>query len=470
MKLNFILVCFVALILSSLLLSSNVVAFANDSLTLDTELQDASSMTWPLLPGESINDIARLFYPKNKFMQRQFVFKTLRLSANIRPHLNADVRFKTPIILVIPTLKSLSNVTHAIKAGRNKSSKQKLHLSYNLQQAIEVIPASMMRDYEELVTKNEFLKQQLAKLNEKIILLQSKLDNLKLIFDKTFNSSSHTVPANDSTDNAIKNPPSKKVFKNLNASPNASTSAIASPAVANTETAQKTSSLLDYLNTDLVKAALALGLLLILSTFLLQKYREHMFAKLSFVASRMQTTVLDMGGLIHNRLETKQETQNSVLQAQVAKKEGERLDSTLEEARLLMSINRSSDAIVHLKMTIESQPKASINHWLYLLEIFRKLNLKEDFENYATELHNTFNVMTPIWYETEVAIYVPQNLEEFPHIMEKLYSVWPGDSAIAYLRGLITDNRGGERSGFGKEVLSEILMLIAVLDMRKELN
>jgi len=135
-----------------------------------------------------------------------------------------------------------------------------------------------------------------------------------------------------------------------------------------------------------------------------------------------------------------------------------------------MSINRSSDAIVHLKMTIESQPKASINHWLYLLEIFRKLNLKEDFENYATELHNNFNVMTPIWYETDVAIYVPQNLEEFPHIMEKLYNVWPGDSAIAYLRGLIADNRGGERSGFGKEVLSEILMLITVLDMRKELN
>ncbi len=448
------------------MLSSNVVAFANDSLTLDTELQDVNSMTWPLLPGESINDIARLFYPKNKFMQRQFVFKTLRLSANIQPHLNADVRFKTPIILVIPTLKSLSNATHAIKAGRNQSSKQKLHLSYNLQQAIEVIPASMMRDYEDLVTKNEFLKQQLAKLNEKIILLQSKLDNLKLIFDKTFNSSSHTVPANDSIDNAIKNPPSKKLFKNLNASPSTS----ATTAVANTETMQKTDSLLDYLITDLVKVALALGLLLILSTYLLKKYRERMFAKLSFVASRMQTTVQDLGGLIHSRLETKQETQNSVQQAQVAKKEGDRLDSTLEEAKLLMSINRSSDAIVHLKMTIESQPKASINHWLYLLEIFRKLNLKEDFENYAMELHNNFNVMTPIWYETDVAIYVPQNLEEFPHIMEKLYSVWPGDSAIAYLRGLIADNRGGERSGFGKEVLSEILMLIAVLDMRKELN
>jgi hypothetical protein len=37
------------------------------------------------------------------------------------------------------------------------------------------------------------------------------------------------------------------------------------------------------------------------------------------------------------------------------------------------------------------------------------------------------------------------------------------------LRGLIADNRGGERIGFGKDVVEEILMLIAVLDTRKEL-
>jgi hypothetical protein len=147
-----------------------------------------------------------------------------------------------------------------------------------------------------------------------------------------------------------------------------------------------------------------------------------------------------------------------------------RLESTLEEAKQLMSINRTSDAIAYLKLTIEAHPKATINHWLYLLEIFKKLNLKEDFEKYAKDVHETFNVITPIWRETEIAMVVPQSLEEFPHIMEKLYNTWPADAATVYLRGLITDNRGGERTGFGKEVVSEILLLIALLDVRKDLS
>ncbi len=447
-----------------LLLSGILVATADDSLTLDNDLQSADSMTWPMLPGESVKDIARLFYPKNQAMQRQFIFKTLRLSANIQPQLDAAERFEVPTLLVIPTLKSLSNSTHAIKSGRNKSSKQKLHLSYNLQQAIEEIPAKMIQDYDVLVSKNEFLKQQLTKLNEKIVFLQTKLDDLKLILDKTFNLSAKAAPANDSANGAIKNPPSKKVLKNLNVSttPN--------PVSTNNVVTQEAGSLLDYLNTDLVKVALVLGFLAVLCTYLLKKYRQRMFSKLSFVTTKMHSSVQDLGGFIQNRLEAKQETRGSAQEAQAAKEVESRLDATLEEAKLLMSINRSNDAIAHLKMTIEAQPKASINHWLYLLEIFRKLNLKEDFENYAKELHEIFNVMTPIWYETEIAMVVPQSLEEFPHIMEKLYSVWPGDLATVYLRNLIADNRGGERTGFGKEVLSEILLLIALLDTRKDFN
>ena len=104
-----------------------------------------------------------------------------------------------------------------------------------------------------------------------------------------------------------------------------------------------------------------------------------------------------------------------------------------------------------------------------MLEIYRKLNLKDEFEAHAAGLHQIYNVMTPVWYETAVAMVVPQSLEEFPHIMEKLYTVWPGDLATVYLRGLIADNRGGERVGFGKAALSEILMLIEILDIQKEL-
>jgi hypothetical protein len=193
-----------------------------------------------------------------------------------------------------------------------------------------------------------------------------------------------------------------------------------------------------------------------------------MLSKMSFVATKMQASVADLGGFWQA---TKQVVGiESKPEPTISKEGGVRLDATLEEAKLLMSINRATDAIAHLKMTMEAQPKAAINHWLYLLGIFKKLNLKEDFEKYATDLHSTFNVMTPIWQDTEIAMVVPQSLEEFPHIMEKLYSTWPNDTATIYLRGLITDNRGGERTGFGKEVLSEILLLIALLDIRKTIN
>ncbi len=434
-----------------LALSHNVVALADDALALDSEQANANSMTWPMLPGENLNDVARLFYPKNKALQKRFVFKTLRLSAENRPNLSANERFDSPTLLVIPTLKSLSNGTRAIKSGQGKSHQQKLKLSYD----IEKMPAKLMQEYELLLSKNAFLKEELAKLNEKLIFLQAKLNELKLILDKTLVLPSNSVSTESS--------PIKKEFKNLN-------KAVIDHPQATMPEAQNVSALLDFLNTHLVKIILAFSLLALLGVYLFNKYQQYMFSKISFAATKMQATVQGFSGYIQNRLETKQELPEPVQAARDAKEADARLDSTLEEAKLLMSINRSSDAIAHLKMTIDAQPKASIGHWLYLLEIFRKLNLKEDFENFATELHNTFNVLTPVWYETEVAIYVSQSLEEFPHIMEKLYSLWPDEMATIYLRDLITDNRGGERTGFGKEVLSEILMLIAVLDMRKDLN
>ena len=157
----------------------------------------------------------------------------------------------------------------------------------------------------------------------------------------------------------------------------------------------------DYLNMDWVKAALTFGLLAMLSAFLLKKYRERMLEKMNFVATHLQASVqeiiVDFGGYLNPNPKPKpkepEDTPEVRMQAQAAKEVEARLDSTLTEAKLLMSINRHQDAIAHLKLAIESQPKAAINHWLYLLEIFRKLKLKEDFEAYAKGLHDIYNVM-----------------------------------------------------------------------------
>ncbi|MBC7755291.1 MAG: hypothetical protein H7Z20_01360 [Bdellovibrio sp.] len=526
MKLKLILV-----VMLGLVLSGNVWAETTDSLALDNDLQSAqesTSMTWPMLPGENLNDVACLFYPKSVVMQRLFVNKTLNLNTAKQSHLTAAARFAEPTLLVVPTLKSLSKSVPVKQAAAQKPRTNRLQITTDFESLLKKVPVKFKEEYEFWVSKNELLKQQLAILKQKIVFLESKLNNLTLIWEKTLSpsaSKSTTINAdanvntntNTSTNSvttdktAINNNANtaavnattttqgannvaevasavttatnantgvvaketgsvsgKKVFKNLNQKPAANASA------PKAELAQASNTLLDYLNTDLAKIALALGALLVLAAFLLKKYRERMFAKMSFVATSMQATlqetIVDFGGYLKPKLPEPDNTPEAKQQAQAAKEVEARLDSTLSEAKLLMSINRHQDAIAHLKLTIESQPKASINHWLYLLEIFRKLNLKDDFEAYAKGLHDIFNVMTPVWYETEISIVVPQSLEEFPHIVEKLCSVWPGELASVYLRGLINDNRGGDRTGFGKAVLNEILLLVAMLDVRKDLK
>lgn len=494
MKLKFILVLLLALNGSGKVLAetSNTLPIVNG---LQTELTQANSQVWPVLPGESLNDIARLFYPQNVVMQRLFISKTLRLNMGKQANLNATARFKEPILLVIPTLKSLSRNTQVTQPTAEKPAKHQLQITTDIERVLDSVPSELKEEYEFWVSKNELLKQQLAILKDKIVFLETKLNGLKLIWEKTLslpagdsaainagtNGVTAETNANNSTEiasnttNAINSAAGavvtsagsgKKVFKNLNAKP---TSSPVAPKI----TALKSSKdVLDYLNMDWVKAALALGLLAILSVFALKKYRAYMFAKMSFATTKMHTsiqeTMVDFGGYLKPK--TLEESPEVKLQAKAAKDAEARLDSTLAEAKLLMSVNRHQDAIAHLKLTIEAQPKACINHWLYLLEIYRKLDLKDEFEAHATGLHQIYNVMTPVWYDTKVAMVVPQSLEEFPHIMEKLYTVWPGHLAGAYLRGLIADNRGGERVGFGKAVLREILMLIEILDIQKELN
>jgi hypothetical protein len=371
-------------------------------------------------------------------------------------NLKAGDRFETPTLLVIPTLKSLSNSTRAIKSAQKKSKVQKLKMSYDIEQ----IPARLMKEYELLLSKNAFLKEELAKLNEKLIFLQAKLNELKLRWDKTLDLSRANLSDKPAP---VDHPPAKKAFKNLNHAAEPKPQADAPTSLMD--------SVMQRLNNNLGLTISVLCLATVLGVYLFRKYQRKVVDNISFVATKMQTTVADLGDYFQATKTINDDPLKTVqLQTKASKETGVRVDATLDEAKLLMSVNRSNDAIAHLKMTIESQPKASINHWLYLLEIYRKLDLQAEFEQYAEQMHQTFNVMTPVWYGKEVAMHVPQSLEEFPHIMERLYSSWSDNTAAgAYLRNLIIDNRGGERSGFGVEVIDEITTLIELLSVRREL-
>lgn len=467
--------------------SSNVDSSRTDELNTATASDTGNTLSWTAIAGESLNDVAGAFYPNNKAMQRLFIAKTLQLNPEIEPKLKPSMVFAAPTLLTIPTLKSLSKSKQAANTSqRAKAASQELSTSNGVEAAASNLPALLTQEYELLLSKNGFLKVELERLHARISVLQAKLGYLKLVLDKALSLSDKPSSTTDLTGNS--NPPeaqdvastatAKKAFKNLNENNVSSVNTVAkqvkpltqqspvSAVLATDKVEESSSNLLKYA----LLAALGLVALLALAVYLLKKYRQRAIERFSQSMPIMDDTLTNLGGQWQD---TEQEAEQ---QLQISAKrfmntqmrdEQARAASTLEEAKLLMSINRMQDAIDHLKLIIETQPKISINHWLCLLEIFRKMHLKEDFEHYAQNLHRIFNVMTPVWYETSAAIVVPQDLEEFPHIMEKLDAVWPSDLAKVYLESLITDNRDGDRAGFSQAVLDEILMLIALLDTRK---
>ena len=510
-------------LLTVLTFVGNVSAAAD--LINDSPIQNASrdtenTLSWPAIPGENLSDMAYAFYPKNREMRRLFVARTLQLNPTIAPKLKASMEFEEPTLITIPTLKSLSKSRQAIRATKIANPNSQLNMSLNLNTAASEIPALLLQEYELLLSKNTFLKAELERLHEKINALQAKLSSLKLVFDKTLTLPNDTNTANnlDTTNLALEvnlpqtpavkeSLPAKKTFKNLDEnSTNAVNSvakqvkpftqqspesALVNPLIPSEKT-EESSNLLNYI----LWAVFGFSALFALGVYLFKQYRWRKLREFSESVPMMDDTLSDFGGKwqdtdlgVENGAEKIPEQAEYIVEHQSVlnnslpannfmntqmRNEQAKATSSLEEAKLLVSVSRTKDAIDHLKSTIETQPKTSINHWLYLLEIFRKLHLKEDFESYAQSLHHTFNVMTPVWYETNVAnnaaIIVPQQLEDFAHIMLKLETVWPSDLAKVYLHSLLTDNRDGERVGFSKAVMDEILMLIALLDTRKDFD
>jgi hypothetical protein len=157
------------------------------------------------------------------------------------------------------------------------------------------------------------------------------------------------------------------------------------------------------------------------------------------------------------------------------KEEGELV---LEQARIYVNINREKEAIMILKAQIQSAPKVSLDHWLALLDIYRKTNQKEEFLESAHQLHQAFNVIQPTWDNLPLPMVIANSLLEFPHIIESLMKLWSEiDNSLQklvetkiFLDTLLTDNRDNERGGFGLEVLLEIKLLRDILDIRDKFS
>lgn len=78
------------------------------SLSAAASTESMQSMAWPLQPGESIQDLSRLIYPKSARMQQYFVAETIRLNREAQPDLQASKVFAFEQQITIPSIKQLS--------------------------------------------------------------------------------------------------------------------------------------------------------------------------------------------------------------------------------------------------------------------------------------------------------------------------------------------------------------------------
>jgi len=433
----------------ALFIANAVHAEVDGSAQLSQRSDTPDTMVWPMLPNESLSQLAAKFYPHNKSMQREFIAKTKRLN---KIKLNGSTSHKNLTAITIPNLKSLS-----VKAGRIKRAQKKaLNLSYNIEPAdisslsFSKIPERLVKQYKTLLERNTFLKVEIDKLNKRLVFLENKLGQLTLILDRTL-----SLPA------------PKRKLKNLDAEKQTTKplqiELVKKPTIEPTKKQETAMSRFFDLSNKWLWAALGLFALLVVGgSYLGRKRKDKSFNSLiKTISQQNPVNTMAEAGHIEDAL-----FQNEPLGHHTVVEE-EADDSAVQEAKVLMSKGSPDEAIAHLKWTIRANPRASIKPWLYLLDIFRQQNAKDEFEKYASEMHENFNAMTPIWTQGSVDVVVAQSLEEFSYITDKLTDDWPNEKLINYLKKLVLDNRSGQRSGFSKAVIAEILLLIDVLEIRE---
>lgn len=110
---------------------------------------------------------------------------------------------------------------------------------------------------------------------------------------------------------------------------------------------------------------------------------------------------------------------------------------------------------------IEYSPRHYLQASLRLLDIYRGVGKRHEYEILAGQLHQSFNAWIEPW-ESAADGAAPQSLKQFPHILQRLEECWGQRDCQDYLEKLLEDNRGGNRHGFNRAVLHEIVTLITM--------
>jgi len=430
--------CISSLLLLLAALFSNSLLAADDPADVPASEQ-TPTLTWPLLPGENLKQLARLFYPDDSAMQAVFIRQTLAISRDLHPQLQADQRFDQITSIIIPDLKALSR-----HAGPLVKKPGALQMARQMdEKSTTIVTEAMWQQYQTLEQNNQQLQLALDTLNRRLDHLQQTVQELTLQTQQPLQTPAADKPA-------ITKPTSSKTAA---PQPPAETANIP-----DTQVVTSSSAFAGILATWRYIAALA-GLLLGLLLFWLMRHkRRHVAADREQFTQWLNTIQPDIAPE-HAPLKPSSLMKETIIET----------EDILQHVRIMVGSGKPKSAIQLLDRAINSETPQPLEAWLTLLDLCREQGLEAEFKDFAQKLHQYFNIMTPQWEKMEVPLVVASSLEEFPHISEQLVKHWQEGSAKDYLQSLLTDNRGGERGGFGPEVMQEILLLQGLLKHRSSL-
>jgi hypothetical protein len=415
------------------LLAEEEMVFEGPAALAPPQAPKSYSQEWRVLPGETLHSLAVLFYPKERRMQERFVAAALAMNHDLLGGMTADQPFEQGTTIRIPDLRSLSW----------KGQGSLLDAPSEAPSAQDRTDRTGQTEYEAISKRHQTRKGELDALNKRMQSLQDRSNSMQQSL------SPKRLPTADED--------SSKPVRRVVAS----------------ETGMSDDTLYPLL------LIVLLALLAVAGYFGYRRYRSSRVGLRERVLARHPplpkqefteppATLPPEDISVPAPVVEKDKPRKLILQQDDVISVGE-IDSIVEEAKVIVALGRTGNAIKLLTEHIELHPRASVQPWLYLLDLYRSTANRNDFAELGKRMHKTFNVMIPAWEASQEVGVAPTSLEEFPRVIEKIVADWGKPEGRKYLNYLIQDNRDGERIGFSMEVLQQILLLQAVLDARDDM-
>lgn len=139
----------------------------------------------------------------------------------------------------------------------------------------------------------------------------------------------------------------------------------------------------------------------------------------------------------------------------------EEISDVTQEAEFWISLNDPQRAIEILEQQSDVDHPESPVPWLYLLDLYREVKNQEKHDALRGRFIRLFNANIAKYGES-IRLTQPQSIEEFPHLLSRICSLWNKDGIVEFLENLLIDDRDGARAGFDLPVYREILLLISI--------